>query len=237
MDPNTQAIDDTVAANLADDLLTDLELSGSSDIEDEMVLESLESADEAAIDLLEQTEASYAEQASSTDVSVEAADDAKAQATSTKKKRAASTSKAPKAKVERDLSALPADIFVLNIGATPGDPDAYKASVISRRPNQKKIAEKFDNLFTSIAAGKKPSVYTMFAFGVLDQSKEITSSDLVAAMKASASRSGAAYNEGTARSQAGQMMALFASVGIATRNGQKLTMNTDSKIAERLRAL
>lgn len=71
----------------------------------------------------------------------------------------------------------------------------------------------------------------MFAFKLLDEKKTVISADVVGAYKASD------LGEGTARSQSGQIMHLFATVGIADRSGQSLTLKGDSTIAERIHKL
>jgi hypothetical protein len=156
-----------------------------------------------------------------------------------RKARTPKVAKPAKAKVERDLSALPLATFGLTVGSLVSEAD--RDAVIGLRPKQKKIGEKFDNLFQSIAAGKKPSVYTMACFSVLYAKETVTSAELVAALQlatASTGKSkGAAYNIGTARSQAGQMMELFDVVGIATRTKQTIVFNKDSALAAKLLAL
>jgi hypothetical protein len=145
-----------------------------------------------------------------------------------KKARKAKEPKAPKApSVERDLSKIDATFFQLREGK-PSERD----EVIALRPVQKKIAEKFDNLFQSFAAGKKPSVFTLEAFRVLNDKGIVTQADLVTAFKAGED----GYNDGTARSQAGQMMVLFSVLDVATRVGQTLSLIPDSSIAARLRS-
>lgn len=152
--------------------------------------------------------------------------------TVSKAPRVASTSATPR--VVRDLNSVEAEIFVLSKSAVYSSADDIvfnKVSVISRRPTQVKIAEKFDNLFTSLAGGRKPSTYVMQAFDMLDAKGEITSAEIVAGFKA------AGLGDGTAQSQTGQIMVLFNVTGIAARVGQKLTLNADSRIAERIRDL
>jgi hypothetical protein len=137
--------------------------------------------------------------------------------------------KAPAApKMERDLTALPASAFVLTEGA---DEEADKTGLLAKRPSQKKIAEKFDATIAALHAGRKASVYVMDCFAVLKDKKTATSSDLVAALKTKG------YSDGTARSQAGQIMVLFNLLGIATRTGQTLTLNEDSVFAQKLVAV
>jgi hypothetical protein len=149
----------------------------------------------------------------------------------------AKAAKAPKEKKEgavrtpRDVSTVAPEFFALTEPAADADLEAIKSATMALKPTQKKIAEKFDNLFTSLSVNKAPSTYVMIAFGLLDEKKSVTSTDIVAAYKA------ADLGEGTARSQSGQIMNLFATVGIATRAGQVLTLNADSKIAQRIRSL
>jgi hypothetical protein len=215
-----------------DDLLSDLELDMSAEtIEEESVIETIEDIDEgdlAAVEVLAEREEAITSQTSEIDADTAAV----AADVAPKAAKAPKTPKVAKPKIERDLSAIADEFFQLDINGT-----ADRAAVIALRPDQKKVAEKFDNLFQSLAAGRKPSVYTMACFSVLVDKVEVSSSDLVAAMKAAASRSGGAYSDGTARSQVGQLMNLFGAVGVAKREGNKLTFNKDSKIAERLLAL
>lgn len=150
--------------------------------------------------------------------------------TVTKTPRTASTT----TRIEKDLSAIDAKLFQLSSAVEPSDAAAAeqnKVDVLATRPAQVKIAEKFDNLFTSLNSGRKPSTYVMQAFEALEAKGELTSADVVATFKA------AGLGDGTAQSQAGQIMVLFNVVGIAKRDGQKLTALKDSMIADRIRAL
>lgn len=232
--PKTEA--DKVSEVVALDEL-DLDAMFAGVERDEAVVEHEEVGEdeEAALEVVGALDEAYEEQPVST-ASVEAADEPEAPAAATPKKtRAKGTPR-----VAKDVSDLPADAFVLTT-VPPADLAANKATVLAKRPTQKKIAEKFDNLFQSIAAGKAPSVYVRSCFAVLDEKKTVTSSDLVAALRASevgvGKSKGSTYNEGTARSQAGQIMVLFNAVGIADRDKQTLTLNDDSKIADYLRDL
>lgn len=137
--------------------------------------------------------------------------------------------KVPTVRVERDLKDVPAEFFVLE--GAPADLEANKLTTIALLPTQVKIAEKFENLFVNLAAGKKPSSYTMQAFMLLEAHGTISSADLIGAYKT------AGLGEGTARSQAGQMLALFNVVGIAKRTGHSLTINPVSALAQRIRDL
>lgn len=223
MDTNTHVVenDDTEM------LLADLDLEITVESEEGVAVEALDDDAAQAIEVLNEQSEAIEGQTST----IEADASAAATPAKAKKERKAKEAKESKPKIERDLSAIGDEFFQL-VKDVPAD----KAAVIATKPAQKKIAEKFDNLFASLAAGRKPSVYTMACFNVVAEKGEVTSSDLVAAMKATAARSGAAYSDGTARSQVGQLMALFDVVGIAKREGNKLTFNKDSKIAERLSA-
>lgn len=155
------------------------------------------------------------------------------------KVRKARTPREPKIRATRDIGALPVETFALVIGNLADERN--KTAVLALRPTQKKIGDKFDNLFLSIAAGKKASVYTMACFATLIEKGEVTQSDLVTSLKATLSVSGkhkgTGYHDGTARSQAGQIMALFAVTGIATRVKQTLTLNADSALVPKMKAL
>ena len=114
-----------------------------------------------------------------------------------RKAKSASATKTPK--IERDLSSLPDATFALTTGDEPN-----KSAVLALRPTQKKIAEKFENLFISLNAGRQPSVYTMVCYRAAKAAPgAIKMADLVAALQASG------YSTGTARSQAGQIATLF----------------------------
>jgi hypothetical protein len=136
----------------------------------------------------------------------------------------------------RDLNSVAEEFFVLSgdaKGMDAGQLTAAKSSTIALKPVQVKIAEKFDNLFTAVAAGKLPSIYTMVAFRLLDANKKITSGDLIAAYKTALNNCG----EGTARSQCGQLMNLLSTVKIADRSGNTLELRSDSLLAARIREL
>jgi hypothetical protein len=215
-----------------DDLLSDLELEMTTEDAAEEIIEAIEDeSDMNVVEALVEKDEAIASQTSEIDADATAVTEPTAEKPA-KAAKAPKTPKVAKPKIERDLSAIADEFFQLNVNGT-----ADKPAVIALRPTQVKVAEKFDNLFSSLAAGRAPSVYTMACFKVLADKGEVTSSDLVAAMKAAASRSGGAYSDGTARSQVGQLMNLFGAVGIASRATNKLTFNKDSKIAERLLAL
>jgi hypothetical protein len=216
-----------VEAETVDALLGDLEVGAD---EAGVVIEELDAATESAVEAEIAKSEAYEEQPVEA-TSVEAPAPAAEKPAKEKKERA------PKA--PRELSALDASAFQLLDGDVADDDN--KAKVIGLRPSQKKIGEKFDNLFQSIAAGKKPSTYTVACFNALAAAKTVSQTDLVAALRAatvSAGKTkGGTYNEGTARSQAGQMMALFSVVGIAHREKQTLTLNEGSALVAKLKAI
>lgn len=140
--------------------------------------------------------------------------------------------KAKKPKAERDLSLLPVETFILE--GAPEDIDKNKADVLKSRPIQKKIGEKFDNLFVSIAAGRKPSTFVLQCLDLVEKHVSISSTELMAAMRLNSTTKGENYNEKTAASQVGQIMVLFNTLKIATRDGNKLTLNKKSVIARKI---
>ncbi len=152
-----------------------------------------------------------------------------------RKPRAAS----PKgSKVERSLEALPAEAFLLvnsEEGAEVSEElkEELKALVLSTRPTQKKIAEKFDQTIAALHAGRKPSTYVVDCFAMLNKApgKSMTSSELIAGLKSMD------YAEGTASSQVGQIMALFPILGMAMRDKQTLALREDSVFNEKLATL
>lgn len=185
--------------------------------------------DEVPEDLLNDLETKLAREeiytAQTSDTSINTATVTAPPAGSTKPPRTAKTPRAPSTPraPRTDLSALDDAVFEI----TKGQP-ANKAAVIASKPLQVKIGEKFENLFLAIASGKLPSHYTVIAFNKLCETGTMTSADLVGAYRA------AGLKDGTARSQAGQLMELFKVVGIAHRAGQALTLRADSVVAEKL---
>lgn len=215
------------------------EMIEAAEIEVQAEVESMEAtaekveteADEQTLDALgaeieveEQRDAIYAEQpATNTEIDASATPAPAAP----KKTRAASTG-TPKARTS--VADLPEDAFVLTTDV-PADLAANKAAVIAACPAQKKVREKFENLLVSVAAARSPSTYTVICLKALlaSTSGEITGVELTNALTASG------LGEGTARSQSGQIMALFPAVKIATRTGNKLTLNPQSMLVVALR--
>lgn len=235
--PATQkAVTEMSSADLEalDAVLEDFNLEADDGVVEEIEVPNVVLDDNELNDLdiaIERTEAYGAQAAASTSTEEEAT----ALTSSTPKKaRAAKAAGTATTRVPRDISSVPSEFFILT-----GDPatmddaakDAHKAATLALKPAQVKIAEKFENLLTSLSVGKEPSTYVMIAFKLLDAKKTVTSADIVGAYKASG------LGEGTARSQSGQIMHLFDTVGIATRANQTLTLNNFSLIADRIRKL
>lgn len=244
---NTQ--ESAVNVNTLDSLLDDLDLDGVEAEPIEEVIEAaaedqqeevIEPSAELADDDLRNLEADmtreevYAEQAPTTDVDTQAPAEAKKTKRTKKADADASAPKTPaQPRAPRDLASLDEAVFQLE-----DDVAADKAAVMATIPTQKKIAEKFENLFGAISAGRKPSTYITQAFALLETKGAVTTADIVAAYKTPGAKSPTeGYNEGTARSQCGQIMNLFATVKIATRNGQALTLNPKSTLAAKLRKI
>lgn len=142
-----------------------------------------------------------------------------------KKARTPRAPKAPAApKTPRvAIGSLPDETFEIVIGA-PAD----KAAVLAKTPAQVKVAEKFENLFLALHAGKEPSRYVVSAFKLLKSRQTVNSAEIINAYKVDG------LADGTARSQTGQIMALFDTVGIALRASQALTLRSDSAVAAKL---
>jgi len=91
----------------------------------------------------------------------------------------------------------------------------------------KKAREKAINLFVSVNAERAPSVYTRMACTLLASKGQFTQKDLTDYYLV------AGYKIGTARRQAGEMVALFPVVGICTKEaerGSPCVLNKASKL-------
>ncbi|GAL22999.1 hypothetical protein JCM19235_1300 [Vibrio maritimus] len=89
----------------------------------------------------------------------------------------------------------------------------------------KKVGEKLVNAYAHLTSGTTLSVYTEMAMTILLEKGELTSQTLFEAYRARP------YSEGTSRSQSGQLMKVLPLMGMATRDGQKLTLIDDSVLA------
>ncbi|MCP1539971.1 hypothetical protein [Methylorubrum extorquens] len=226
----TQPVSDVEETIVEEPIEETLELEATDDtILDEATVNAIE----AEMDLQETRDEIYGSaEATETELDPEAV----APAAPAKKKAAATPKKERTARIS--VESLPVDAFVLT-SDIPDDLEANKIAVLRACPAQKKVKEKFDNILTSIHQGKAPSTYIMDCFRFLvAKGGEITSLDLVAALRSTNLKNGAStYSEGTARSQVGQIMALFPALKIAARDGNKLTLNADSLLAEALKGL
>jgi hypothetical protein len=126
-------------------------------------------------------------------------------------------------------------------GATHGDyvaaklDDAAIAAAVDGLP--KKVKDKAANLVDHIKAGKALSIYTQVAVDMMRRDGAITNAKLVEALQASGKKDGSGTSIGTARSQAGQMMALFGKLGLARPDGAKgLVPDADNKLWQALAA-
>ena len=237
--PEETIVDVQAVSDVSEDVIEEGTTDGSQVVlaaSDETILdEETASEIEAEMQLQEAREEVYASHEGGEVIDLEATDITPAAAPAAKPKKAAGV---PKTRTPRiSIDSLPADAFVLTTHI-PDDLVANKAAVIRACPAQKKVQEKFENLLVSIHQGKAPSTYVMDCFRALDTAGEITSSDMVEALKATSTKNGSkTYAEGTARSQVGQIMALFPALKIAVRAGNKLTVNPDSILVLALRTL
>lgn len=231
------------AAKPADDVVVDEELALLEAVAEDVQTQMADTADAGAVttnmvldedmladlDLAVTKAEAYADQDVSASPSDEAMTNPVAAATPVPKaaRKARAASAAPVK--SRDLATIADAVFQLRSGDT--DMAARKAEMISKRPAQVKIAEKFDQLWACLEANKAPSRYVVDAYKALKAKGSITNTEVVGAFKA------AGLGDGTARSQAGQIMVLFDTVQIAGRSGQTLTLNADSTVAAKLDAI
>lgn len=227
-DITAEIIEETVEEDAIVDLtLAEVEAAASGVIDEETL---------ADLDMKLEVQEGYQEQAAAG--SIENLEDAikagEKPAKAPRQARAPREKKEGTTRVPRDINTVAPEFFVLSGDPATMDPaalEAAKVDTLALKPGQVKIAEKFENLFTAISVGKQPSRFTKIAFDFLNGKGSMTSTDLVGAYKT------AGLGEGTARSQAGQMMNLFAAIGIADRVAQTLTLRADSLVAARLRSL
>lgn len=129
-----------------------------------------------------------------------------------------------------------ADFLTINL-ADADLPDNQRAEKIAELlatiddPKQTpiKIQEKVINFYAHLSNGAALSNYTIMAIQLLVKDGELTSKTLKDAYEARP------YSPGTASSQATQMMKLLPLLGLATRVGQKLTVNPDSVLLPSLK--
>lgn len=112
--------------------------------------------------------------------------------------------------------------------------DAALTALVEALP--KKVKEKAANLVDFIYKGRTLSVFTKTAVDILNTEGKISNERLVKAFTTEASKRGmgGGYSIGTARSQAGQQVALFGRLDIATNTGGVLVPNAGNAIWQRL---
>ncbi|ELY6372388.1 hypothetical protein SNQ58_004274, partial [Cronobacter sakazakii] len=93
-----------------------------------------------------------------------------------------------------------------------------------------KAKDKILNLLNWFSGGPEISVYTVIAVRHILETKTATSNSIKLALMSNPEKP---YPLNTASTQAGQMMALFPAVGIATRDGGTLTLNEASPIIKK----
>jgi hypothetical protein len=129
--------------------------------------------------------------------------------------------------------------------AGSGAAGAYVASVIGDAEVEalvdvlpKKVKEKAANLVDFIHKGRTLSVFTRVAVDILKSEGKLTNERLVKAFTTEASKRGlgGGYTIGTARSQAGQQIALFGRMNLAHSVGGALVPNPDSKLWQAISA-
>lgn len=107
--------------------------------------------------------------------------------------------------------------------------DELLATIDDSKKTPIKIQEKVINFYAHLSNGAQLSNYTVMAIQLLVKDGELTSKTLKDAYEARP------YSQGTASSQATQMMKLLPLLGLAVRNGQKLTINPDSVLLPSLK--
>ena len=111
-----------------------------------------------------------------------------------------------------------------------GEEDAKKmVGLIDDLP--KKVQDKARNLLIAATGGANLSNYTRYALSLLAASEtgEVKSTDIFRYLAEDRK-----YSEGTARSQAKQIMTLLPFAGVAERSGSLLKVNTESEIYKAL---
>lgn len=150
----------------------------------------------------------------------------------------------PKAKSRAGGAMKPSEALKVRLGSveavestlihTPEDAklsaDELKETIAARMAEidsaPKKVGEKLVNAYAHLTGGTSLSVYTELALELILTKGEITSQDIFERYRARP------YSEGTSRSQSGQLMKVLPLMGVAKREGQKLTLVEDSVIAQ-----
>lgn len=141
--------------------------------------------------------------------------------------KSASSGTAPKREVR--FAAGAAGSYVASVAG-----DAALEAAVNALP--KKVKEKAANLIDFIHKGRTLSVFTRVAVDIMKVEGKLSNERLVRAFTTEASKRGVSegYSIGTARSQAGQQIALFGRLGIAKPSGVVLVPNADSPLWQSL---
>lgn len=173
-------------------------------------------------------------------------------------KKAKSTEKPAKSAATPTKKAVPrmsldthkaSDIITQRLGANahavfhldttqPNDEAALKASMATTLEAidklDKKSREKAINLFQCLAENKAPSVYTKLAWQFLNANESVSLGQLTDHFLK------LGYKIGTARRQAGEMLALFPVVGVATKEkgrGTPMVLNANTVVGKRIQEI
>ena len=151
-------------------------------------------------------------------------------------KDAAPKEKAPRPTFDTQSAALFHKVGDAELALTTADADRKQGLIrkeiaASIDGAAKKVQEKAVNIIAVGVKGGNLSNYTRIALDRLLKKGKVSSAELVETFVTDSG-----YTEGTARSQAGQMMQLFPMVGIASRDGKNLTLNKDSVLASALKS-
>lgn len=95
-----------------------------------------------------------------------------------------------------------------------------------------KTGEKALNLFAYLNGKEKLSVFTKLGLDYIVKAHEITSKDFVAFLESQHRNGIKSYSNGTAASQATQMMKLFTELLLINKDGSKYTLNENSTIID-----
>lgn len=190
--------------------------------------EEIENAAADAIAADEVRTDAYADQESSIDVADEddVAEVSAESATKVKKTRTAGPKLGFKEGVFKLFSENPAIL-----DSEDGELSEEQLSAVLDSVTQVKVQDKVGNLLACAVSGATPSKLTMIGIkALIDAPGVVTSKQMIAAFKAHG------YTDGTANAQAGQMMAMFPVLKLATRTERGvLNPNSNSVILDSFR--
>lgn len=229
--------ENAVDAVLADDLSIEeleAELSGESETEEVELSEEELTETERALELDESRSKAYEEQDSTTDPEPDA-EDVKAKTNTKKVKPRVSTSGLkPQAALRARYGKKVYELVTIN-DSDAALSDEKLESQVDQYLNHfdtlaKKVGEKVNNFFMHINGDATLSVYSKIAIDLLKESGEMTTADLRKAYQSDPYN----YKVGTANAQSSQMMTLLPELGLADRDGTKLTLSESSPLLDLL---